>query len=43
MGKIEEGERLDTEYTPDGTVDLQGRPVLRSETGRWNACQLHRR
>ncbi|KAI4324593.1 hypothetical protein MLD38_030067 [Melastoma candidum] len=25
-------------YTQDGTVDLKGRPVLQSETGRWRAC-----
>ena len=26
------------EYTQDGTVDLKGRPVLRSKTGNWRAC-----
>ncbi|PON66805.1 Proton-dependent oligopeptide transporter [Trema orientale] len=26
------------DYTQDGTVDLKGRPVLRSKTGRWRAC-----
>ncbi|KAM7275937.1 hypothetical protein ACFE04_017803 [Oxalis oulophora] len=26
------------EYTQDGTVDLRGRPVLASKTGRWKAC-----
>nr|GLL33218.1 protein NRT1/ PTR FAMILY 5.2-like [Ipomoea trifida] len=26
------------DYTRDGTVDLKGRPVLRSKTGRWKAC-----
>ncbi|KAI9122303.1 hypothetical protein K1719_006992 [Acacia pycnantha] len=26
------------DYTEDGTVDLKGRPVLRSKTGRWRAC-----
>ncbi|KAF6137321.1 hypothetical protein GIB67_036358 [Kingdonia uniflora] len=25
-------------YTRDGTVDLQGRPVLASKTGKWKAC-----
>lgn len=25
-------------YTQDGTVDLQGRPVLASSTGKWKAC-----
>jgi peptide/histidine transporter 3/4 len=28
------------DYTQDGTVDLQGRPVLRSRTGRWKACSF---
>lgn len=28
------------EYTQDGTVDLLGRPVLRSNTGRWRACSF---
>ncbi|XP_072985787.1 protein NRT1/ PTR FAMILY 5.1 [Typha latifolia] len=25
-------------YTKDGSVDLQGRPVVASKTGRWKAC-----
>ncbi|KAJ8764097.1 hypothetical protein K2173_005002 [Erythroxylum novogranatense] len=25
-------------YTEDGTVDLRGRPVLASNTGKWKAC-----
>lgn len=25
-------------YTQDGTVDLRGRPVLSSKTGKWKAC-----
>ncbi|KAF2319240.1 hypothetical protein GH714_014178 [Hevea brasiliensis] len=25
-------------YTQDGTVDLHGRPVLSSKTGKWKAC-----
>lgn len=28
------------DYTEDGTVDLKGRPVLRSKTGRWRACSF---
>ncbi|KAG4916203.1 hypothetical protein JHK87_053760 [Glycine soja] len=28
------------DYTQDGTVDLKGRPVLRSNTGRWRACSF---
>lgn len=28
------------DYTQDGTVDIKGRPVLRSETGRWKACSF---
>ncbi|PON66806.1 Proton-dependent oligopeptide transporter [Trema orientale] len=30
----------DPPYTQDGTVDLKGRPVLRSKTGRWKACSF---
>ncbi|KAJ4972276.1 hypothetical protein NE237_005375 [Protea cynaroides] len=26
------------DYTQDGSVDLQGRPVLASRTGKWKAC-----
>ncbi|KAI3449811.1 hypothetical protein Pfo_006476 [Paulownia fortunei] len=26
------------DYTQDGTLDLKGRPVLRSSTGKWKAC-----
>ncbi|XP_024933111.1 protein NRT1/ PTR FAMILY 5.2-like isoform X3 [Ziziphus jujuba] len=26
------------DYTQDGSVDLKGKPVLRSETGTWKAC-----
>jgi peptide/histidine transporter 3/4 len=25
-------------YTKDGSVDLRGNPVLRSERGGWRAC-----
>ncbi|KAL6217589.1 hypothetical protein ACLB2K_010806 [Fragaria x ananassa] len=28
------------DQTQDGTVDLKGRPVLRSNTGRWTACSF---
>lgn len=28
------------DYTQDGTVDLKGRPILRSKTGRWKACSF---
>jgi len=39
MEVIEEKGPLE-DYTQDGTVDLQGRPVLRSKTGRWKACSF---
>ncbi|KAL9436144.1 hypothetical protein AB3S75_022243 [Citrus x aurantiifolia] len=28
------------DYTQDGTVNLKGKPVLRSNTGRWKACSF---
>ncbi|RHN48261.1 putative proton-dependent oligopeptide transporter family, major facilitator superfamily [Medicago truncatula] len=34
------GENGKEDYTEDGTVDLKGRPVLRSNTGRWRACSF---
>ncbi|PRQ25765.1 putative proton-dependent oligopeptide transporter family, major facilitator superfamily [Rosa chinensis] len=42
MEKVEEkGASYGREdYTQDGTVDLQGRPVFRSNTGRWRACSF---
>ncbi|CAL5193835.1 unnamed protein product [Lathyrus oleraceus] len=33
-------EKGQEKYTEDGTVDLQGRPVLRSKSGRWKACSF---
>lgn len=41
MKEIEEkgrGKGVSEEFTQDGTVDLKGRPVLRSKGGRWTAC-----
>ena len=32
--------REEEDYTQDGSVDLKGRPVLRSKTGRWKACSF---
>ncbi|KAK9067529.1 hypothetical protein SSX86_011640 [Deinandra increscens subsp. villosa] len=29
---------VEQNFTQDGTTDLKGRPVLRSNTGRWGAC-----
>jgi len=40
-GKAEEKGSADKDdYTQDGTADLKGRPILRSKTGRWNACSF---
>ncbi|KAK7336896.1 hypothetical protein VNO77_17447 [Canavalia gladiata] len=37
----EKGPASGTEdYTQDGTVDLKGRPILRSKRGRWKACSF---
>ncbi|XWS36473.1 hypothetical protein CRYUN_Cryun20dG0088500 [Craigia yunnanensis] len=40
MVRVEEKGSADErdDYTEDGSVDLKGRPVLRSNTGRWKAC-----
>ncbi|XP_050204817.1 protein NRT1/ PTR FAMILY 5.2-like [Mercurialis annua] len=38
MANIEE--KVHSDYTEDGTVDLKGQPVLRSNTGRWKACSF---
>lgn len=27
-------------YTKDGSVDIKGRPILRSKTGGWKACSF---
>lgn len=42
MAKIAEEKGLNEreEYTQDGTVDLKGRPILRSKTGRWKATSF---
>ncbi|KAL6208819.1 hypothetical protein ACLB2K_019764 [Fragaria x ananassa] len=42
MAKVEEkGSAYGRDdQTQDGTVDLKGRPVLRSNTGRWTACSF---
>ncbi|KAE8662526.1 Protein NRT1/ PTR FAMILY 5.2 [Hibiscus syriacus] len=40
MSKLEEERGSVEEYTEDGSVDLKGRPVLRSNTGRWKACSF---
>lgn len=36
----ENGKMRGVEYTKDGTVDLKGNPVLRSNTGRWRATSF---
>ncbi|KAM7254028.1 hypothetical protein ACFE04_031710 [Oxalis oulophora] len=40
MEKVVQEKGLSNEFTEDGSVDLKGRPVLRSETGRWKACSF---
>ncbi|KAL0911844.1 hypothetical protein M5K25_017769 [Dendrobium thyrsiflorum] len=37
-GKSHKEDMID--YTMDGTVDLKGRPCLRSKGGRWSACSF---
>lgn len=36
MEKLEENGSED--FTQDGTVNLKGKRVLRSKTGKWRAC-----
>lgn len=38
--EVVEEKGKDDDYTQDGTVSLQGKPVLRSKTGRWKACSF---
>ncbi|XP_027116616.1 protein NRT1/ PTR FAMILY 5.2 [Coffea arabica] len=38
MASLELAENGSDGYTQDGTVDLQGKPVLRSKRGGWRAC-----
>lgn len=38
--EAENGKKSREEYTEDGTVDLKGNPVLRSNTGRWRATSF---
>ncbi|KAF3436110.1 hypothetical protein FNV43_RR23202 [Rhamnella rubrinervis] len=42
MRKVEkkDPEQGREDYTEDGTVDLNGRPILRSNTGGWRACSF---
>lgn len=28
------------EYTKDGSMDLKGKPILRSKSGGWTACSF---
>ncbi|XP_010264929.1 PREDICTED: protein NRT1/ PTR FAMILY 5.2-like [Nelumbo nucifera] len=40
MAGEEEGHGDHHQYTLDGTVDLKGKPVLRSKRGGWKACSF---
>ncbi|OWM81528.1 hypothetical protein CDL15_Pgr007566 [Punica granatum] len=44
MGKADDHQKLGEGggdgYAQDGSVDLKGKPVLRSKTGRWRACSF---
>lgn len=37
--RVEE-EKGGNDYTQDGTLDMKGRPILRSQTGRWRATSF---
>lgn len=36
---MEKGKTV-SKYVQDGTVDLKGKPVLKSKRGGWKACSL---
>lgn len=37
---MEEGRVVSEDYTQDGTVDLKGKPILKSKSGGWKACSF---
>ncbi|TKY51893.1 NRT1/ PTR FAMILY 5.2 [Spatholobus suberectus] len=37
---MEEGRDVNEEYTQDGTVNIKGKPILRSKSGGWKACSF---
>ncbi|XP_019449956.1 PREDICTED: protein NRT1/ PTR FAMILY 5.2-like [Lupinus angustifolius] len=37
---MEEGRVVMSDYTQDGSVDLKGKPVLKSKRGGWKACSF---
>lgn len=37
---MEEGRVENEEYTQDGTVNIKGKPILRSKSGGWKACSF---
>ncbi|KAK7356635.1 hypothetical protein VNO80_15910 [Phaseolus coccineus] len=36
----EEGRVVNQDYTQDGTVNIKGKPILRSKSGGWKACSF---
>ncbi|KAI7726365.1 hypothetical protein M8C21_025955 [Ambrosia artemisiifolia] len=38
MELTRDGKRIGEDFTQDGTTTLKGKPVLRSNTGKWRAC-----
>ncbi|XP_027935728.1 protein NRT1/ PTR FAMILY 5.2-like [Vigna unguiculata] len=37
---MEEGRVVNQDYTQDGTVNIKGKPILRSKSGGWKACSF---
>ncbi|BAT94764.1 hypothetical protein LR48_Vigan02g169600 [Vigna angularis] len=37
---MEEGTVVNQDYTQDGTVNIKGKPILRSNSGGWKACSF---
>lgn len=40
MAEVDRGFGHEEEVTKDGSVDLKGRPFIRSKGGRWTACSF---
>jgi hypothetical protein len=37
---MEDGRVVSDEFTQDGSVNIKGKPILKSKTGCWKACSF---